>query len=291
MAFCDWSEVQKVRREMLNNHTFPRKFSMSFNRLNDITLDHYEIMACEIRQSVEQHQAVSIKPIIVETCANIFSQYFTTRTFDKNNDQFQKMIKNFDKVFWEVNQGYAADFLPFLMPLHSKNLKKMEQWSHEIREFILENMISDRYEQWNVGNEPNDYIDSLIDHVKQDLEPKMDWQTALFALEDIIGGHAAVSNFLVKVLAFVAPNKEVQQNIQSEVDALLNERSEKSVLISDRNQLLYTEAVIMESLRLISSPIVPHVANQDSEIDGEFNFFLDSYLFYLSMFSLLLFSF
>lgn len=244
---------------------------MSFNRLNDITMDHYEVMACEIRQSVEQNQAVSIKPIIVETCANIFSQYFTTRAFDKNNDQFQKMIKNFDKVFWEVNQGYAADFLPFLMPLHSKNLKKMEQWSHEIREFILENIISDRYETWNVGNEPNDYIDSLIDHVKQDLEPKMDWHTALFALEDIIGGHAAVSNFLVKVLAFVAPNKEVQQNIQSEVDAMLNERSEKSVLISDRNQLLYTEAVIMESLRLISSPIVPHVANQDSEIDGEFS--------------------
>lgn len=47
------------------------------------------------------------------------------------------------------------------------------------------------------------------------------------------------------------------------------ERCEKSVSIADRNKLIYTEAAIMESLRLISSPIVPHVANQDSSIDGE----------------------
>jgi len=88
-------------------------------------------------------------------------------------------------------------------------------------------------------------------------------------LEDIIGGHSAVANFVVKVLGFVAPNKEVQQNIQAEIDSLLNERNEKSVEIADRNKLVYLEAVIMECLRMISSPIVPHVANQDSTIDGK----------------------
>lgn len=91
---------------------------------------------------------------------------------------------------------------------------------------------------------------------------------ALFALEDIIGGHSAVANFVVKVLAFVAKHQEVQKKVQGEVDSLLNGRSEKRVMIADRNKLIYTEAVIMESLRIIASPIVPHVANQDSSIDG-----------------------
>lgn len=91
----------------------------------------------------------------------------------------------------------------------------------------------------------------------------------MFALEDIIGGHAAVANFVTKVIGFIAKNKEVQQHIQTEVDNLLMERCEKSVTIADRNKLIYTEATIMESLRLITSPIVPHVANQDSSIDGE----------------------
>jgi hypothetical protein len=57
----------------------------------------------------------------------------------------------------------------------------------------------------------------------------------------------------------------------------LNERSEKSVLIGDRNKLIYTEATIMESLRIISSPIVPHVAAQDSTIDGEFDLWLSAF--------------
>lgn len=100
---------------------------------------------------------------------------------------------------------------------------------------------------------------------------------ALFALEDIIGGHSAVANFVCKTLAFVAQNKDVQKNIQTEVDNLLNERSEKSVLIGDRNKLIYTEATIMESLRIISSPIVPHVAAQDSSIDGEFDLWRNAF--------------
>jgi hypothetical protein len=56
-------------------------------------------------------------------------------------------------------------------------MKKMEKWSTEIRSFIEENIISNRFESWNVGDEPNDYIESLIDHVKQDLQPKMEWNT------------------------------------------------------------------------------------------------------------------
>lgn len=85
----------------------------------------------------------------------------------------------------------------------------------------------------------------------------------------MFGGFSAVSNFVVKVLGFIVNNKEVQRNIQAEVDSLLNERSEKTVTIADRNKLIYTEATIMEALRIISSPIVPHVASQDSSIDGK----------------------
>lgn len=60
----------------------------------------------------------------------------------------------------------------------------------------------------------------------------------------------------------------MQTKIQAEVDKLISERDEKNIILSDRSQLIYTEAVILESLRLISSPIVPHVASQDSSVAG-----------------------
>lgn len=162
---------------MLSTHTFPRKFAMSFNRLNDITMEHYQQVSDDIRSDIANGRSTAIKPLLVEACANVFTQYFTTRSFDKNDEKFQMLLKNFDKIFWEVNQGYAADFLPFLLPFHHNRMKKMEQWSHEIRHFILNNIITDRYAAWTVGNEPNDYIESLIDHVKQNLQPQMNWDT------------------------------------------------------------------------------------------------------------------
>lgn len=266
LAFCDWSDMQKMRRDMLVPHTFPRNFSTRHSQLNGIVTDHMSTMMNEFSSK----EILDIKPIILQTCANIFMKYFTSKSFDSDNADFQKLISNFDKIFYEVNQGYAADFLPFLQPLHRNNMKRMAQWSEEIREVILKCIVEDRFEMWTEGDEAQDYLESLIEHVKSETSPKLEWDTALFALEDIVGGHAAVGNFLIKVFGYIAVRPDIQSKIQSEVDATLLafERESGAIEINDRNRMPYTEAVIMESLRMISSPIVPHVANQDTTIAG-----------------------
>lgn len=270
LAFCDWSDVQKARRDMLIPHTFPRNFSQRFDKLNDIVFDQMHTMVGDLKlRSVGE---VEIKPVLLETCANIFTQFFASKNFENSDVKFQKMIKSFDKIFYEVNQGYAADFLPFLLPLHQRNFKRLENWSHGIRDFILENIVEDRFET-KTDEYEEDYVDSLINHVKNDVKPSIEWDTALFALEDIIGGHSAVGNFLVKVFGFIVQNPNVQIKIQEEIDLTLNDRTTGSLTLGDRSKMVYTEAVIMECLRLIASPIVPHVANQDSTIAGNFNFF------------------
>ncbi|XP_058818181.1 cytochrome P450 307a1-like isoform X1 [Topomyia yanbarensis] len=264
LAFCDWSETQKARRDMLVPHTFPRNFSGRFNELNNFVIDEIRCVVGE--NSVDR--VVAIKPIIMNICANVFSQYFASYRFDIEDPKFQKLVKNFDLIFYEVNQGYAADFLPFLLPLHRRNLKRMDQMTEEIREIMLSSIINERYNNWVEGSTEIDYVDSLINHVRTKIGPDMEWETALFALEDIIGGHSAVANFLVKTFGYIVQHAEVQQKIQAEVDRVLEEQGKHCVDLSDRNQMQYTEAVIMESLRLIASPIVPHVSNQDSKIGG-----------------------
>ncbi|KAJ6649488.1 Cytochrome P450, partial [Pseudolycoriella hygida] len=243
LAFCNWSDIQKKRRDMLVQHSFPRNFSLRYNQLNDIITKQMQSTISDVKGKLNETETIAIKP---------------------------KMIYNFDKIFYEVNQGYLADFLPFLLPLfHSRNLKRMENWSHEIRQFILDNIIENRCETWTSSSEQIDYVDSLVDHVTQNYEPKMEWETALFALEDIIGGHSAVGNFLVKVFGYVVQNQHVVKKIQEEVDETIKHKeSNATIELSDRNQMPYTEAVIMEALRMISSPIVPHVANQNSTIGG-----------------------
>jgi len=143
----------------------------------------------------------------------------------------------------------------------------MATWTHKIREFMEKNVIEDRATSWKSVIPEVDYIDCLINHIKTDAEPKMTWDMIMFALEDIVGGHSAVGNFLVKILGFLATRPHIQKTAQMEIDGI--ETTSKFIGLENRGNMPYTEAIILEGIRLIASPIVPHVANQDSSIAGE----------------------
>lgn len=278
LAFSNWSDLQKLRRDMLIPHTFPRNFSARFNDLSSIIATHMHTMIGDIKLKANPNEAIEIKPLFLEVCANTFTQYFCSRTFASNDRGFQRMISSFDQIFWEVNQGYAADFMPFLLPFHQKNLARIANCAHEIRDFIVKNIVEDRKEM-DLADGANDYVEALIEHVNENFEPKMEWETALFALEDIVGGHSAVGNFLVKVFGFIGSLPEVQHRIQQEVDETLARKPCGATIdLADRMKMPYTEAVVMEAIRLIASPIVPHVANRDSTI-GDYTVEKDSLIF------------
>lgn len=270
LAFCDFSEVQKMRREMLRSHTFPRSFSVKFNNLDTIITSEVTSMISRITPN----EKFEIKPLILQACANAFANHFCSKKFSSDDNDFVTMTKDFDEIFYEVNQGYAADFLPFLMPLHKNRLNYMSKLTHRIRHFIETKIIEDRFDSWTSNSKPDDYVESLIYHVKTESIPKMSWDTALFALEDIIGGHSAVGNFLTKILGYLVQEPEVQRKIQEEIDACTKtlDGKNRQVTISDRNSLPYTESVILEAIRLIASPIVPRVANQESSVAGKYTF-------------------
>ena len=278
LAFCDWSDLQKSRRETLRGHTFPRAFTPRYEQLNATICDEMENMMKNLDCLVKND--VKAKPLILSACANIFTHYFCSKRFDMADGKFVDLVENFDKVFYEVNQGYAADFMPFLMPLHKWRMTRMTKWSHKIRDFVNKEIIGERFTGWSGMIPENDYVDCLINHVRTDAQPKMFWDTGLFALEDIIGGHSAVGNLIVKVLGFLVTRPEIQEIAQREIDqADVNGRA---VGLEHRSMLPYVEAIILESIRLIASPIVPHVCNHESSIAGKiFNRFF--YMIFLSL--------
>lgn len=250
---------------MLRAHTFPRAFTTRYNQLNGIIGSEMDILVNHLAGT--SGNALHAKPLILHMCANVFIKYFCSRRFGLEYAPFREMIKNFDKVFYEVNQGYAADFMPFLMPLHSRNMSRMANWTHEVRKFMETDIIGSRLTGWKSVIPEEDYVDCLINHVKTGAEPKMNWDVAMFALEDIIGGHSAVGNLLVKILGYLVTRPQVQKTAQEEIDRV--EISGRFVGLENRGNMPYTEAIILEAIRLIASPIVPHVANQDSSIAGE----------------------
>ncbi|KAK0175345.1 hypothetical protein PV327_009099 [Microctonus hyperodae] len=275
LAFCDWSEVQKTRREMLRNHVFPRAFTCKYDQLNVIIASEVENLLVHLDRPLGTMK-VAVKPLVLRTCANIFTSYFCSRRFEFGNQSFRNFVDSFDRVFYEVNQGYAADFMPFLMPLHNRNMARVSSWTTDIRNFVTGYIIENRLNTWNKEIPEFDYVDCLINYVKTKTVPIMEEETALFALEDIIGGHSAIGNFLMKVFGYLATRRHIQEMAQQEIDAA--NISGNTVGLEYRHSMPYTDAIILETVRHISSPIVPHVANKDTSLSG-YKIEKDTFLF------------
>jgi len=195
----------------------------------------------------------------------MFTQYMCTTRFEYDNAASCKVIRTFDNIFWEINQGYAVDFIPWLYPVYKGHMNRISRWSHVVRQFILLNIVERHRQTMDYSAEPRDFTDALLMYLE---EQTLSWEHIIFELEDFLGGHSAVGNLTLLVLAEVVLHPEVGKRIQKEADAATG--GERNVNLFDKPLMPYTEATILEVLRICSSPIVPHAASQDATIAGAF---------------------
>nr|UUB32630.1 cytochrome P450 CYP307A2 [Dendroctonus rhizophagus] len=263
LALCDWSVLQKTRRSIARTYCSPRFTSLQYATVNNVGANELDAFMTQM-QKHPLNTPVDIKPVVLAACANMFLQYMCSTRFPYDDQQFKKVVRDFDEIFWEINQGYAVDFLPWLLPMYSKHMSKLSQWAADIREFILARIVQDHVNTLDYHAPPRDFTDALLIHLRED--PNMVWNHIIFELEDFIGGHSAIGNLVMMILASVVKYPEVAKKIQEEVDEVT--RGQRYVNLFDKAAMPYTEAVLWETLRKGSSPIVPHVASTDTEIDG-----------------------
>lgn len=219
----------------------------------------------EIKKKITPGQDFHIKPLIQQTCANMFSQYMCSTRFDYDDKDFQNISKCFDDIFWEINQGYAVDFLPWLAPFYNRHMKQIIAWSTEIRRFILDRIVGDREMYLDTDEPEKDFTDALLKSLIED--PDVQRDTIIYMLEDFLGGHSAIGNLVMLSLGYIVQNPEIGRRIQEEVDIITDNGSRK-VTLFDTEHMPYTVSTIFEVLRYSSSPIVPHVATEDACIAG-----------------------
>lgn len=226
-------------------------------------------MVNELRsRSVDDKILVDMKAMVLAACANMFSQYMCSIRFPYTMKSFQHACRYYDEIFWDINQGYAVDFLPWLSPLYSRHMNKLTWWADEIRNFIMEHIVEEHLKTINYEEPPRDFTDALLQNVRTD--PLLEWQHIMFELEDFLGGHSAVGNLIMLTLIYLTKHPEVKRKVEEEIHRVTN--GERNVSLLDRADMIYTESTISETLRFTSSPIVPHVATEDTDLDGTFLF-------------------
>lgn len=90
-------------------------------------------------------------------------------------------MRNFDEIFWDINQGYAVDFLPWLLPFYSKHMSKLSTWAKDIRQFICSRIVEEHLPELDYDAPPKDFTDALLIHLKED--PELSWDHVIFELE------------------------------------------------------------------------------------------------------------
>lgn len=180
-----------------------------------------EVGCSEIEESMARMKAmvapegsvVHLKPLIMQTCANLFSQYMCTIRFDYDDEKFVDMVRKFDEIFWEINQGYAVDFLPWLSPFYTSHMKKLESWSGSIRNFIMERVIDSRAERLSQHSEDeDDFTDALLRSLSK--EENVSKETIIFMLEDFLGGHSAIGELKIFLDAVLNLVKKFEKNVE-----------------------------------------------------------------------------
>uniref|UniRef100_A0A1B0B3B9 Cytochrome P450 n=1 Tax=Glossina palpalis gambiensis TaxID=67801 RepID=A0A1B0B3B9_9MUSC len=268
LALCDWSPLQEKRRNLARSHCSPREPTSHFKKMSDVGCFEIDEFVSKLNGEIDKGGELEIKPILQQTCANMFSHYMCSVRFEYDDKDFQKVVECFDEIFWEINQGCPHDFFPSLAPFYRKHTTTIVNWSATIRCFILQRIMHER--EINIDSEESerherDFTDAIINNLAESENVTHD--TVLFMLEDFIGGHSAVGNLVLLALGHVAKNRLIGERIQEEVDDIC-ETANRKISLYDMARMPYTMATIYEVLRHSSSPIVPHVATDDVVISG-----------------------
>lgn len=130
LALCDWSSLQRTRRSIARTYCSPRLASDNYALLDRVARAETGHFVAAVRAC---GPVARIKPLVMAACANMFTQYMCSTRFAYDDPAFSRVVRSFDEIFWDINNGYAVDFLPWLLPFYTRHMNKLTSWAKDIR--------------------------------------------------------------------------------------------------------------------------------------------------------------
>uniref|UniRef100_A0A6G1S454 Cytochrome P450 307a1 n=1 Tax=Aceria tosichella TaxID=561515 RepID=A0A6G1S454_9ACAR len=292
LALCNWSDTHRARRKFCKRGVVPNKLSARNQLLEKIISDYLKkfVGLIKLDQTCINNKNTTTTTAIQDNlednhlftscCSNmtkndllfltgdIFMRFLCNEQCSHDDKSYAKFNIGCDFIFYDINQCYLLDFMPYLTSFGfgRSYLKQLRDITDYCREFIDDNIFEPRRLK-HIQNgsieqaDDDDYLDSII---KEEISNSttMTLEDYKVGFADLLAGHAAVTNILTRLLGHLSLDEEIQDMIHDEAkQANLSE-------LDHTPPLPVTEAALQEALRLASSPIVPHVAREDTSIGG-----------------------
>lgn len=204
-------------------------------------------------------QALPLGPKLVAiTLKNLSSMVFGN--MDLNSERVAYLVH--ELFYLLVAYETSVTKLPWMLPSKLKTrTKKLTQAIHKLCEEIVDFCLSPQASENNlIKLLAQKYIpDYPVINKKERLH--LAGRVAIF----VIGGFENISSNLTWILIDICRYPLIANNIYKEVKHVLGARK---MQVDDIDKLIYTQAVIKESLRLDAGSFIPRLCMEDDDING-----------------------
>ncbi|XP_048742507.2 cytochrome P450 1A1-like [Ostrea edulis] len=240
-------------------------------KMEEILQDEVDVIVNEfIRQNGKPFDPH--KTVLEATGSFIYQFCYGKGENVRDDDDFLKYIKDFNDFEEIAKAGNPTDLLPWMGFLFQKKIQKFNKLIKDatksrkkkigelLETFDLKHirhavdLLMSKIIKYELGDEPNE-----IGLTKNDV---------LGVVGDYSGaGFDTSAKAFLWLLLYMAEYPEVQTKIQEEIEEKIGNRR---VTANDREQMPWTEATIIESMRLAGvSPLgLPHCATEDVFVNG-----------------------
>ncbi|XP_038045431.1 cytochrome P450 2U1-like [Patiria miniata] len=217
---------------------------------------------------------------ILNAVSNIICMISFGYRFEYSDPKFARLIKLVKLNLSGSSFAMLGNLFPFLFytPLYRENRDRLQAIAVFIKEVVKEHKESFD------PNDIRDIIDMCLLEIQQvektgeagdktggegDCEPVLSQETIWRGIYDLfLAGTDTTTNTLMWLLIYMAVHPDVQKAVQKEIDDVIG--SDRQPTFEDRNQMPYTNAVLLETLRVrpVAPNALPHETVNETRLLG-----------------------
>ncbi|XP_046968676.1 farnesoate epoxidase-like [Vanessa cardui] len=263
LVFSDGPTWNKTRRMVLQSL---KRFGYGSRAMESNISD--ECRALVEMRLADTGKSVSVNHMFDVSIVNILWKLVAGKRYDLKDEQLNMLCDLITRSFKVVDMsGGILNFLPFLRHVMPNIIGYTELKNIHNAIYTFLNITIQEHRATIDMKNPRDVIDMLLIETTADKkDPLTDEELQVICLDLLEAGVETVSNTAVFMLLHVVRNEKVQKRLQQEIDMEIG--SCRQPTLSDRARMVYTEAVLLETLRISSVAAVgiPHMALDDAKL-------------------------
>ncbi|XP_022269155.2 cytochrome P450 2U1 isoform X1 [Canis lupus familiaris] len=269
IVFAHYGPVWKQQRKF--SHSTLRHFGLGKLSLEPKIIEEFKYVKEEMQKHGED--PFNPFPIVNNAVSNIICSLCFGQRFDYTNSEFKKMLRLMSRAL-EIclnSQLLLVNICSWLYYLPFGPFKELRQIEKDITTF-LKKIIKDHKESLNVEN-PQDFIDMYLLQVEEERKnnsnSSFNEDYLFYIIGDLfIAGTDTTTNSLLWCLLYMSLNPDIQEKVQEEIERVIG--ADRVPSLTDKAQMPYTEATIMEVQRLtVVVPLaIPHMTSEKTVLQG-----------------------